>query len=96
MKNKLKPCPFCKGEAGDHDYGQEYWCKCQSCLAEGPKTSSRDTADFLWNMRPAIADAAPLLFAAAERVLKKLDHPVNCVNDSDAEALRKAIKAATA
>lgn len=91
MKNELKPCPFCGGVAGDHDYGQEYWVKCQECGAQSGSTSSRDAADTWWNIRPSLTQAAPVLLAAAERVFKKLEHPTACVNINDQDFLGDAI-----
>ena len=67
MKNKLKPCPFCGGEASIHTYvngnAPVAHVRCEKCLAE--TVHKRDIecdgeniehVIFLWNRRVTDAD----------------------------------------
>jgi hypothetical protein len=60
MTNNLLRCPFCGGEAGDHDHGQEYWVKCQACGFLSAQTTDRATADALWNRRAPVVERQPV------------------------------------
>lgn len=56
---KLKPCPFCGGEAVFR--GQTYyyiWCK--SCLAETRGSENKEEAIEAWNSRADVIDAVEL------------------------------------
>ena len=52
---KLKPCPFCGGEAKLINilnyYGDIYWVKCEECNAETPSDFEKDEAIAAWNRR---------------------------------------------
>ena len=55
MSEKLKPCPFCGGEAGIENWGYGYYVTCQSptCLIS-PETGNYETkaaAIAAWNTR---------------------------------------------
>ena len=79
---KLKPCPFCGGEA---DYIPAWGFRCRQCGAGVP---GRYSDGFLWNTRAS--DAALLV---AERALRKFrDHAVL----ADTEALIRAVSHARA
>lgn len=63
MKNKLKPCPFCGGEAlVDTDYHAPYgsiqlfYVICRMCLATTRKELREDTAIEIWNTRTEVKD----------------------------------------
>lgn len=58
---KLKPCPFCGGEAkiSTCDWGysvKEYWCYCSSCGCETQKYHSKEDAIVQWNTRTSMAN----------------------------------------
>jgi Lar family restriction alleviation protein len=50
---KLKPCPFCGGEAEcvRHDY--VYYCFCKTCHAQGLDYGEKEKAIEFWNRRTA-------------------------------------------
>jgi hypothetical protein len=48
---KLKPCPFCGGEAGLVIAMGEYWCICERCCAGSKMAVSKKEAARLWNKR---------------------------------------------
>jgi Lar family restriction alleviation protein len=50
MANKLKPCPFCGGEAEVHG-GQFYWVQCKNCKAETHGSKPKGAVIRLWNTR---------------------------------------------
>ena len=54
-EQKLKPCPFCGGEAKlkiiPKYYGDIYWVKCEECNAETPSDFEKDEAIEAWNRR---------------------------------------------
>ena len=50
MSEKLKPCPFCGGDARLLDGLGEYWVFCV-CRSSGPLCSSKDEAIRKWNTR---------------------------------------------
>ena len=63
MENKLKPCPFCGGEALlDVDYQtpfgniQLFYVICRSCLAKSRKETRKDIAVEIWNRRTEVKD----------------------------------------
>ena len=52
MTDKLKPCPFCGGEA-EKQWGMMaiYWVECTDCGAEGSQHGSLEEAIAAWNTR---------------------------------------------
>ena len=46
---KLKPCPFCGGEA--HLMHDGHWISCEGCQAESGYRPTRETAIEAWNRR---------------------------------------------
>lgn len=55
MNEKLKPCPFCGGQAVLVDISYPYWVSCSMCNARiNSKTEDRDGAIRAWNSRATI------------------------------------------
>lgn len=50
MKNKLKKCPFCGGEAEVY-LGDDWYVECKSCLANTTHYSFESEAIAAWNQR---------------------------------------------
>ena len=49
---KLKPCPFCGGEAEVVDCGNEYFCRCKKCaINQDHLYGQRCDAVKAWNRR---------------------------------------------
>ena len=70
MSEKLKPCPFCGGEAmlgGDSDTC--WWVFCQKCNVETLTFSGRqiEGAIAVWNNRPGEATARLTAFEEGEQ-----------------------------
>lgn len=64
MKEELKPCPFCGGEAAYGHRSDESLVFCRRCGAEATSFGTSNLAAKFWNTRPAIHDAAPDLLEA--------------------------------
>lgn len=76
MTDKLKPCPFCGGEAvwwdtGDHKY--PYQIVCRSCFCETNETQTRSSAIEAWNTRKPMDRIVEQLEAKAEDCRKYWD-----------------------
>ena len=50
-KTKLKPCPFCGGEAKLKTAVGEYWVLCPTCKASSDSISNDETIVKQWNTR---------------------------------------------
>lgn len=50
MTDKLKPCPFCGGEADTEWHHGYYGVRCESCYAEVTADGMNDTIE-AWNTR---------------------------------------------
>ncbi len=56
---KLKPCPFCGGEAKlSMLFGGPYFVRCQKCLIEGRYRMAKRNAIAAWNRRVGHANNA--------------------------------------
>lgn len=53
MTEKLKPCPFCGGEASMHANYEFRWVECDSCELETNTSDSVEAAVKRWNTRHA-------------------------------------------
>ena len=61
MAEKLKPCPFCGGEAelrGTSKLLSLFWFSCRSCFAETYGAYSEEEAIEQWNRRAGDSDEA--------------------------------------
>ena len=73
MNEKLKPCPFCGGEAEiveDRLYGEDYYAgRCKSCAATSIFEFTKEEAVDKWNRRnyPEKQDSSNLTYADVER-----------------------------
>lgn len=87
--NKLKPCPFCGGEADFDSYLDEdlVAVKCDYCGVKTPYKSSSEAAAYFWNKRAertceAVADEpAPFIEWVCSKCKQPLDKAYNyCPN----------------
>lgn len=76
---KLKPCPFCGGEAEiveDHLFGEDYYAgRCRSCAATSIFEFTKEEAVAAWNRRnyPEKQDSSNLTYADVEKIVKPLE-----------------------
>lgn len=72
-KEKLKPCPFCGGEAeiikAQFLGGDNYACRCVDCVAQSAFCWTEEKAVAEWNRRnyPEKQDSSNLTYAGVER-----------------------------
>lgn len=87
---KLKPCPFCGGEAkiSTYDWGysvKEYWIYCHSCDCASGSYHSKEEAIETWNRRKPMDDIV-------ERLEECEEYEAEAHNYNASTAFNKAIE----
>lgn len=88
MTEKLKPCPFCGGEAEIIEEGIGFNIKCADCYAEmTPFVTDKREAIKMWNTRPIEDDLQKELDEAREDNCENMEYHV-----AERERLRALLK----
>ena len=92
---KLKPCPFCGGEAkpvfrGSCNYvvcsnEEECWCG-MTCPVTTPEEAAR-----IWNRRANAKELVVMFSVSDEQVRRMVDEAVSAAIDDCMEQIRKAV-----
>lgn len=84
MTDKLKPCPFCGGEAIIHGYGfNQYSVGCSECWVETNRTAGVESAVKQWNIRKPMDRIVEEVNEIGRRVCNNVKCNHECVEDSE-------------